>query len=161
QYMQPLAMYTARPRCSALVYGLSPAGALTSRTWMYGSTTSAAVARPSVTIAPAASLSSFSTGHPLRLRLRGEQRRARARRPEAQHHGQEVAHDDQVAGHHQRAAHAAPLEPGDRHRHRIHERPRGVEHRQALQPAADRQPDEVDADADRGQPEMQRDQARI
>lgn len=79
----------------------------------------------------------------------------------AQGHGREMEGKYQMAGRHQRAADRTRFQIGQGHRHRIHERTRGIDHGETLQNAADGQADEIDREADNDQPEMPFNQARI
>jgi hypothetical protein len=69
-------------------------------------------------------------------------------------HDEEVVREDDVTGCHQRATECPRQEIGRQDLDGVHERPRGIEHVDALQDAADRQEDEVDPKADRCQPEV-------
>src|SRR6185369_15246 len=104
-------------------------------------------------MAPEASLTSFSISR-LHIAALREQSRSGTGRAEAQRHRQEMANEDEMAEHHQAAAHRPPPEVRQRQCDGLHERARRVQHRQTLEPAADRESDEIDGDADRSKPEM-------
>src|SRR3546814_8484980 len=90
-----------------------------------------------------------------------EQRCASAMWSEAQRHSKEMAHKNQMPQSHQRAANTARFQPGERDQNRLVEISRCVEHGHALQPATDRQADDVDPDTHADQPEMQLNQPKI
>src|SRR5450830_656229 len=109
-------------------------------------TTSAAVATAKATMAPETSLTSLSM-RKLPFVVLPEKGSAGARRTKAQCHCKEMADEDDVAQHHQAAARRAPFQVRQGQCDRIHERPGRVQHGHALQPAASRQADKVDCNA--------------
>src|SRR5262245_53939451 len=98
-----------------------------------------------------------------RRSLRGnmEESRRRAPGPMPQNHCSEVKGEYEVPERHQRPPERTTLEVGQRDPHGVHERSGSIREREALQPAADAQHDEVDAETDDVEPEVRRDELRV
>src|SRR3979490_2393625 len=117
-----------------MVYGLSPAGAVTGSSSRYGMTTRTRVAKANMIKAPMTTVSILFMSVGARLQ-RADQRRTDALRPAPQHRGKEVVRKNDRPERHQRAADASGREIRERHSERVDERSGGVEHGQPLQQA--------------------------